>query len=202
MELEELKNLWTELSDELEKQKNLTDKIIMNMTQQRYTNKFEKITRYESVGAVICFLVAIGILWKFEELDTWYLKLCGGITLAFLLIMPVLVLRAIHQIKKLNILELNYRDTIVAFEKARNHLLMIQQFGIYLSFVLFFTTIPVASKLLSNKDFFIMEKEFSLYVLIGVVMVFLYFFARWGYRSYKKITNSAENILNELDNGV
>ncbi len=199
MDLEEIKEVWAEMSDQLEQQKKLTNEIILKMTQQNYTNKFQKVTNYESVGAIFCFLIAMYILLNFGKLDTWYLQLCGGITLAFLLIMPLLVLRALTQIKKLSITENNYKETIVAFEKAKTHLLMIQQFSIYLSFILFFTTIPVASKLISNEDFFIMEKENWLYGFIAIVLVFVFFFSRWGYRCYKRITNSAENVLRELE---
>ena len=41
MELEEMKVLWQEMSQQVEKQKSLTDKLIIEMTQQKYAQKFE-----------------------------------------------------------------------------------------------------------------------------------------------------------------
>ncbi len=40
MELEEMKTLWEEMSLKVEKQQIVTDQLIMEMTQQKYKNKF------------------------------------------------------------------------------------------------------------------------------------------------------------------
>ena len=55
MELEELQSAWTQMSDELNHQKKLTNQIILDMTKQKYQNKFSTITKYETLGAVVCF---------------------------------------------------------------------------------------------------------------------------------------------------
>jgi len=70
MELEEMKTLWEEMSQKVEKQQLVTDQIIMDMTQQKYTSKFSKIFLYESLGTVICFAMAVYILFNIEKLDT------------------------------------------------------------------------------------------------------------------------------------
>ncbi len=199
MEIGELQATWTQMSEELDKQKRLTNKIVMEMTQQKYKNKFQALAFYETIGAVICFAVALFLIFNFNKLDTWYLLLCGIITLAFILTLPVLTLRGISKIKNLNIAENSYKETVLSYSKAKKRLLTIQQFGIYASFGLMFTTIPVASKILSDKDFFLMEKDVWLYGFISIVLVFLFFFARWGYGCYKRITNSAEDTLRELE---
>ena len=101
MDIEEIKAVWSEMSDQLEKQKKLTNEIILNMTQERYSNKFQKVTIIESFGAFICFIAALYLLLNFGKLDTWYLIMCGIITLGFMLILPVLVLRSLSKIKNL-----------------------------------------------------------------------------------------------------
>ncbi len=199
MEIEELQATWTAMSQELDKQKRLTDKIILEMTQQKYKSKFHGITLYETMGSVICFATALFLVFNFYKLDTWYLMLCGIITLAFLVMLPILTLSTLGKLKNLEISEYNYKETLQKYTKVKNRLLLIQQFGVYASFLLLFTTLPVASKVLSDKDFFLMEKDVWLYVFIGVVVVFLVFFARWGYGCYKNITDSAEDILKEME---
>ena len=199
MEMEELQATWPQMSEELDKQKRLTDKIILEMTQQKYKNKFHGITFYETIGAIICFAIALYLIFNFHRLDTWFLMLCGSITLVFILILPILTLRFLKKIKDVDISESNYKETLFQYTKAKNRLLFIQQFAFYASFAVMFTTLPVASKLLSNKDFFLMEKGLGLYAFIGVVLVFLFFFARWGYGCYKGVTSSAEDILRELE---
>ena len=197
MELKELESLWSEMSQELESQKKLTKEIIMNMTQERYSNKFKKISTYESIGAVVCIIAGLYILTKFTLLDTWYLQACGLFTIVFLFLLPVLTLNSLRRIQKLNVADKNFKDTLVSFTKAKKQLLYLQRSGIYMSFILMFTILPVASKISSGKDLFLGTKLW--YVYLPIMAVFLFFFTRWGYGCYKSITNSAENILKELE---
>lgn len=199
MEIEQLQATWSKLTEELEQQKKLTNEIILQMTQQRYSSKFRTITFYESIGAVICFAVAFYILANITKLDTWYLMACGVFTLAFLLIMPILVLRALKRIKGMDVISKNYGDTIIAYSRAKKNLLMLQQFGIYASFVLMFSTAAVFSKIWSNEDFFMVERDGWVYGSIALATIFVIFFARWGYKCYLSITSSAEDVLRELE---
>ena len=199
MEIEEIQATWSKLGSELEKQRKLTNKIIMEMTQQRYSNKFKTISTIETMGALICVLTGIYILFNMNTLDTWYLLACGILTVAFLLAMPVLVLTSLHKIKNIDILKNSYSDTVVTYAKAKRNLLLIQQLGLYASFVLMFSTAAVFSKIWSNVDFFTIERDGWLYGSIIVATIVVIFFARWGYRCYVNITSSAEGILKELD---
>ncbi len=198
MNLEEIQAVWSEMSDQLENQKKLTNELIMQMTQQRYTNKFKKLNTYETIGAVLCYTMAIGILFNFGKLDTWYLILCGLFTLVFMLLLPIAVLRSLSKISKFDLGKHSYKEAILHYSKEKNKLLVLQQFGMYGGIAVFFTSMPVASKILSNKDFFLIEKGIGFYIFTALFLVFLLFFMRWGYSCYKKITTSAENILKEL----
>ena len=191
--------MWSEMSDQLEKQKKLTNEIILNMTQERYSSKFRKTMNIEGIGAVICYLGAILLLVNFGKLDTWYLVVCGVITLGFMLILPTLTLRSLSQIKNLNITRGTYKDTIVRFQRVKKNLLMLQQFGVFGGFMVFFTALAVSSKIISDEDIFLKQLDLGVYILMGVVFVMLIFFTRWGYNCYKSITTSAENILKELE---
>ena len=197
MELKELESLWSEMSQELESQKKLTNELIMNMTQEKYSNKFQKISTYETIGAVICITAGVYILTKFSLLDTWYLQVCGLFTVAFLFLLPVLTLNSLRRIQKFNMADRNIKETLVGFSKAKNQLLFLQRFGLYLSFILMFTILPVASKIMKGKDLFLNTNIW--YVYFPIMAVFLFFFARWGYGCYKSVTNSAEDILRELE---
>ena len=199
MEMEEIQATWSQLSNDLEQQKKLTKQIILQMTQERYSGKFKTISIYETIGAVICFLAGVYMLFNFAKLDTWYLMACGIFTVAFLFAMPIMVLRALHRIKNIDILENSYTDTLIRYEKAKKNLLMLQQFGIYASFILMFSTAAVFSKIWSDEDFFMIEKDGWIYGSIVIAVVFVAFFAKWGYTCYKSVTASAEDIINELE---
>ena len=199
MDLDEIKAVWSEMSDQLEQQKKLTNEIILKMTQERYSNRFRTLTTFETAGALVCFGVAMLILANMDKLDTWYLFACGIFTLTFLIGLPILVLRSLRKIGSLNITENSYKETIIGFTKERKRLLKIQQGGIFASFILMFAVAAVFSKIFSGKDLFMTEKDPIFYGAIVVAVLFVTFFSRWGYRGYKKVTNSAENILKELE---
>lgn len=199
MDLNEIQAVWSEMSNQLESQKKLTNKIIMDMTQQRYTNKFRTISTYETIGAVFCFIITILILINFQKLDTWYLIVSGIITLAFISVLPIMTLRLLGRVKNYNILDKDIKETLIGYRKAKKNLMMLQEFAVYTSFIVMFSSAAVFAKLMGNRDFFMVELGLWEYGVIGFALVFVFFFSRWGYRCYKSITNSAENILKELE---
>ncbi|MEL6916213.1 MAG: hypothetical protein AAFO99_00645 [Bacteroidota bacterium] len=198
MEIEELQAVWSEMSLQLEKQNKLTNKIIMQMTQERYSNKFSKVSTYETMGAVVCFIMAVYLLIHFSKLETWYQITSGIFTIAILLVLPIMVLRALNHMKRINIHDSNFTDTIVNYTKAKNQLLLTQRIGIYVSFVLLFASLPVFGKIIGDKD--ILIDHGVLFWYFPIMGIFLFLFTRWGYKCYKGITNAAENILKELEN--
>jgi hypothetical protein len=197
MDLDEIKATWSQMSDQLEHQKKLTDKIILDMTQQKYRNKFSKISMYETIGALVCYVMAFYILLHMKELDTWYLLTSGIFTLGCLLLLPFLVLRSIKNIRRVDLVNSNYKEVLIKYTQEKNRLLFLQRLGIYLGFFMMFTSLPVFSKINNGKDLFLSETTWLWY--LPVMGVFFFFIARWGYRCYRSITDSAENILNEMD---
>lgn len=200
MELEELQQAWTLMGKELETQKKLTNSIIMEMTHAKYQNKFRKIYNYETLGTLVCFGIALFILFHFEALDTWYLQVCGLIALGFLVVLPVLVLSALKQLKNLDILNGTYKENLIKYTKSKTKLLHLQQISITISFAMLFIIIPITAKIFNNKDVFLMPLKVEQEQWVGFVLVFIgmLFFSRWGYKSYQKITNSAAVLLEDL----
>ncbi len=199
MEIEEIKTLWSDLSDQLEQQKKLTNEIIMNMTQEKYSNKFRTLISYETAGALICLLTFLFIMFHFNKLETWYLKLCGLITIAFLFLLPLFTLRYLGQIRRFNIIDKSYTEALLGFEKAKKRLLRLQEFGVYASFVIMFTSSAVFAKIFGGKDFFMIEMTPIRYLVFGFTILFVFIFSRWGLKAYKKVTSSAENVLHDLE---
>jgi len=193
-----MQTLWDEMSAKVDKQKILTDKMIIDMTQERYRNKISKISKYESLGSVVCFVAAIGILVNLSQLDTLYLLASGIFTAGYLILVPVLVLRSIFRLKSVNILKNNLKQTITDFTKRRKHFLFMQRLGIYLNFLLMFVSLPVIVKLMDGKDLFESQTDVW-YWYIPIMAVFLILFSRWGYGHYNRMSESAGNLLKELE---
>ncbi|MDC8003376.1 AbgT family transporter [Aureisphaera galaxeae] len=199
MELEEMKTLWENMSERMEKLEVLNKQNIMEMTELKYRNKFNKLRLYETSGAVVCYIIGLGILLNLDKLDTWYLMACGVFCMLFLFVMPIFTLGSINRLTKLNLSSFSYKEILVRFEKAKRRTLVIQRISIASGVLLMFATIPVADKLLNGNDFFQNEIKAPIWYAIVFALIFLALVSRWGYGWYMKITQSAENVLKDLE---
>ena len=197
MTLEEMQNVWSEMTVKMDEQKRLTDKLILNMTKDKFKNKISNIARYEFLGAIVCFLGALGILFNLDKLDTWYLLASGIAVLAYLVIIPLIVLRQIGQMKRIDLLKSNFKQALIEFTKKRKRFLFWQRTAIFSNFFLMVLILPVSSKLFKDKDLFVAQNSDWLWYVM-VMLVFLIPFSIWGYRKYSRMTASAENLLRDL----
>jgi len=202
MELDDLKKEWTALSATVQTQKLLTTQLIKEMTQVRYTQKFTKLTRIESLGAVVCFIAALLLLKNLAIFNTWYLFASALLVIAYLILLPLFTLKSLYALKNINIHRRSFKETVYTYTQQKQRLLLIQRVGLVLNFFILLLGIPVAQMLFKGndlyRDFTAME---SWELKLGALLVFglgLAYFSRWGYRCYKSITHNAEEILNEL----
>jgi hypothetical protein len=196
MELEEMKTLWGEMSAEIEKQKKLTDSLIIKMTQVNYKNKMNKILIPEVTGSIVCFAGLIFILLNMQKLNNWYLLACGIITVIILLILPVLSIKAIRRMMGVNILNNDLKQSLLEYAKSKKQFVSVQKLSFYLGAILMLTTIPVAARIIGEMDLFIKTR---LWLWYAIAFPFFYGITNWIFKSYNKTSKAAENILKELD---
>jgi hypothetical protein len=196
MQLEEMKTLWEEMSMEIEKQKKITDSLIIKMTQADYRNKINKILFPEAIGSLACFAGVLFILINFQKLNTWYLLICGIIAALILLLLPILSIKAIRKMGSVNISGNNYKQSLLEYSKGKLQFVFVQKLSFYLGSILMLVILPVMGQLISGKDFF---TETRLWIWYAIGFPFFYSFARWVFKSYKKTAGDAENILKELE---
>ena len=197
MELDEMKTMWTEMSEKIDKQKHLTDKLIINMTQLQYKNKLQKISTPELIGTVICFAFAAMILVNFNKYDSVYLKTCGIISAMILVVLPVLSLKAIFALSNLNIVTGNPREVLTSYAKGKHRLLFVQKLSFILTLVLLITTLPVMLMIMGGKTTHVKPEVWLWFIPIGLTITIL--FARWVYGYYLKTVNKIEDLLKELE---
>jgi len=197
MELDEMKTMWTEMSEKIDKQKHLTDKLIINMTQLQYKNKLQKISIPELIGTVICFAFAAMIIVNFDKYDSVYLKTCGIISTMILIVLPVLSLRAIFALSNLNIVTGNPREVLTSYAKGKHRLLFVQKLSFILTLVLLITTLPVMLMIMGGKTTHVKPEVWLWFIPIGLTITIL--FARWVYGYYLKTVNKIEDLLKELE---
>ncbi len=184
------------MSEELDRQKLLTDKMVVEMTQQKYRDKLSQISLPETVGTFICFAMAAYALFNFNKLDTWYLVLCGVISISFCLILPILSLRSIHKLKQIDLGNNSYKESLIRYAKEKDRFVKIQKAGYYLGFVFSLAVLPVAGKLMRDKDLLLDAKLWIWYIPLALVFHFL--FSKWVWKHYSSVARGARNLLEEL----
>jgi len=199
MEIDEMKTVWAEIGGQLEKQKKLTDKMIMMMTQEQYRKKWNKIAYPEIFGTIICFGMAIFILINIEKLETWYNVLFGISSAIIMLVLPIISLRSIKKMSSINFYKNSYKDTLITYAKGKKQFQSLQKIAYYLGFALIFFILPVTTKIMNGKDIFIgAENSWPLFIFIPLAIIFFVFFTKWVKKCYGKNINEAENILKDL----
>lgn len=197
MELDELQAVWSEMSNQLDKQKKLTSEIILKMTHQQYRNRMNKVKYPEILGGLVCLVTAVLIIYNFQDLDTWPLRICGAISLMIMIILPIFSFRAIKHMDRINVQENNYKQTLVDFAKGKRQFLLAQKISVYLGFALLIVVLPVFSKLMNGKDILSEVKIWIWYLPFG--FLFFVFFTIWVIKHYKNTLNDTTQILADLE---
>ncbi len=197
MELDEMRGLWNDMSEELVKEKIVTDKIIIEMTQQKITSKLNAITIPEMIGTLICFSGGLYLSYNFHYLDTWYLQISGVFTILFCFIMPIMSLKSIYNMKKINLTNETYKNVLEQYATSKKQFIKVQKVSYYLSFIFMITLLLIVSKIENGSNMLLENTKFFMFMPIGFII--FHFFAKWIFKKYKRIADSAEIILKELN---
>ena len=200
MELEEMQAVWTDLSNQLESQKKLTDKMILMMTQEKYRNKINKIKYPEIGGAIICYIAVALILMNLSQFDNMLTLICAIIALSILIILPILSLSSIRNIGKINIAENSYKDSLLAYARKKKQFKKLQTVSYYISFILMLVILPVTSRIFGGKDLFSDSGNLqALLLFIPLGAIFLYYFSKRVMKHYNKNLDAMENLIQDLE---
>ncbi len=198
MELEEMKNLWAEMSAAIEKQKRVSDAQILQMTRIRYRHTLNRIVVPELLGVLVCLASAVFISADVEQLKTPYIRVCALASVFIMLLLSVLSAIASLKLRSVNISGNDYKQSLTQYAKRKMQFVFVQKLSFYLGAVLVLTILPVMTQLISKVDFFKETRGWFLYV-IG--FPFFMLFTSRVFKSYRRTTAHAENLLRELDNG-
>jgi hypothetical protein len=196
MQLEEMQTLWGEMSIAVEKQKKLTDSLILKMIRADYRNKLNKILIPEAISTLIAFAAVLYILLNLQKLTTWYLLACGITTVLILVVLPILSIRSIYKMKAVNILSNGLKHSLQEYSKQKLRWVSIQKTSFYLGAILMVVTLPAVCQIISGVDVFTKTK---LWLGYAIAFPFYYAFAKWVLNYYTKTTVAAEAILKELE---
>ncbi len=189
---------WSQMSQELEKQKQLTDEIILKMTQQKYTSQWNKIFTGEKIGSVICYAALVAILINFKSLDTFALQISGILCVLILAILPILSLKTIRGMQRVNITTMNYKETMETYAKEKRKFVNFQKLNIGISFLFMLLTVPVSAKLFNDENLF-ETLDPKLGIAIPFMLIFFGLLIWVVMRCYKGILRNSERILKEIE---
>ncbi|MEP6927748.1 MAG: hypothetical protein ABI834_08930 [Ginsengibacter sp.] len=197
MELDDLKNTWEDVNNQVKTQQNLTTKMINQMTQTKYYSSLKKIAYPEIIGAIICFIGAAFIATNFSKLDTTFLKCAGIISILLLLTLPVISLISLRQFNMPGDVNKPHAETLKKFaiQKIRFH--KFQRINITLSYILLVTIIILFSKLFGRNS--ISDSKYFWTFSFSLGYIFLLFFSKWVSKNYNNALRQAEELLKELE---
>lgn len=197
MELDEMKNLWEEMSDRIEKQERLTKNLIGNVTEEKYHSKLKKIRYSEIIGAIICYLGAIYLIINFFKIDPLAEKIFAVISIGLLLTLPIISLRSLNRMQKVKISSKTYLETLNDFGKQKIKFQKFQKLNVSLGLFLILVAIPVLSAI---KGVDLSETEYFWILTFPISIIAFLGFAIWVLRSYNKSLEATEKLLSEINN--
>ena len=192
-----MKSQWVDMSHKVDQQKILTDQLIIDLTKERFDTKMRAISIPESITALMCFAAVLYIISNFNLLDVWYLQLSGVFAIIACLVLPVLSLKSIQKMKSVHISKSTFKETVEAYAKGKSKFMQIQKISFYTSFLVLVALVIVFGKIIKDIDVFTMTEKLNWLVPSGIGVLFI--FSQWVLKKYKKATESANTILQELE---
>lgn len=199
MDLETLKISWEALSEKMDKQQTLNAKLIEQMTKRNYLDRVNKIAWPEFMGTMICFIGVILLLGNFKKLDTLLMQIFGGLSILYLVVLPILSLRSIKGLQSVNMNLASYANTLKEFAVKKIRFQRVQKLAMGLSFLFMIVFSPVAIMLFTGKD--ITQRSSFWLVMLPVCLLLQFFVSRWVLKHYNNALQQAEILLSEADAG-
>lgn len=193
MELDDLKNSWSEVSN----QAKIDIKMIDQITKFKYKSSLKKIIYPEIIGVLICILGAIYIGQHFDKLDTNLLKGTGILTIIILVLLPLISLISLLQFNNIGDLNKTYSETLKDFATQKIRFHKLHKINSTLSYILLVTVIILLSKLFGEND--ISKNKYFWVFSFSFGYIFLLFYSKWVTKYYKNTLQQIEDLLNELE---
>jgi hypothetical protein len=183
MELDEMKTLWEEMSIKLDKQIELSERMILDVTQARLEKKVNIFWNSQILVFLVAYVITGTLIFSLHKLDTW-LELASAIFwITYLAIMPFYSSGAITPLKNIDIGKMTYKENLSLFFKSRRRVLRSQQISLVLNPFLFIGATILIVRLFLETDILIVVSN-SVSVLILAVTLFVTMVAL--YLAYKK----------------
>lgn len=202
MDLDEMKSIWSDMSDQVDNNQQLTDENIRRMIQEQYKQKANRIIIPEIIGSLICFGFAGIFLFNFNQLGDWMNMVAGALAIIFLISLPLFSLVKMNRwSRKINITDNTYKQTLVDFTKVKRNFAKMKRYSYWLGIGSIFIILPPMAKIWKDVNVFT-NPDVWYKVPFGVlgIIVFVYFTMRFYGSSIHQIDEMLQDL--EEDNGM
>lgn len=197
MELEEMKKMWTEFSEQLAQQQRITKDIVLQMTHERSSSRLNNIVVAEKTGVVITLGMLVYLLYKFPMLTGW-LSITGGVFTALILFVSLILgLRIILLAGRINVSQNSVRQTLEDFGALRKQLHIYKRISIPVYILMPFFLIPVVTQIMHDKTLTIDSSQFwygvgASAIIMPIAWYLIYLFYSRNIRKVKALFKDLE----------
>ncbi len=193
MELEEMKKVW----NNMEQRKKFIPFQISEASHLTYNKKITHFKIGEIIGLVVAYTFAGVILYTSIAFDNWYLRLCGGVLVIYLVIMPIFTLIETWKMKHIDLARSNCKDVLEQIYKAKNNLKVAEKISFIASPIIFISAITILIKLILDKNLFTLNIRFTGILFIGFALSGALFFNAWAFKNRDKEFKSVKQLLDD-----
>jgi hypothetical protein len=197
MELDDLKNTWNEIDNQVKGKQNLTLKIFDKMSNRKFKSKMYKIILPEILGSIICISSAFFIGFNFYKLDVLTYQIIGVLGILLFVIVTAISLLSLQTLNKVGDVGKPYVDTLKDFATQKIKFYKLQKLNLRLSYLLLVIVVLLLPKFF-EKNGIADNKVFFYTFSFSCCFIFLLFFSKWVIKSYTKTIGQAEDLLKEL----
>lgn len=202
MELEEMKSVWTHLSDQLEEQKRLTQDLILKMTREKSRSRLNRIVRMEAFGVTFSALFLIFIASQFYRLSDW-LAITGAIGTSLILALAIVIgIRIIQKANRIDIAKNSYHQTWNDFKSLTKLLGNYKRLSIWINVAAPFFMFPTAFALLGEGSALDQLREFGIGLIAAAIFTPLILFGIIKYysRNVSQVREALEDVNKSQSN--
>jgi len=196
MELDDFKNTWDDLSDNVRVNQNFNLKQFNKMNKTKFQSSLNKILLPEILGTIFCIGFAIYIGYNFTKLETITYRIVGIVTVLLLVILSVISLMSVLPLYKIADFTKSYSETLKNFATKKINFYKLQKLNLLLGYLLLVGVIVLSTRLFGRNEI-TDSKYFFVFTFIFGFSFFL-IFSKWVANNYKKSIRKAEDLLKEL----
>jgi hypothetical protein len=196
MELDDLKNTWNEMNNEVKERQNFTLKILDKMSNRKLHSKLYRIILPEVLGSLICISSAFFIGFNFDKLDRTAYQIIGVIGILVFVMVTVISLLSLENLNKAGDVGKPYADTLKDFATQKIKFCRLQKLNLRLSYLQLVIVVLLLPKFFEKSG--ITDSKYFFIFSFSFCFIFLLIFSKWVMNSYNKTIRQTEDLLKEL----